>query len=558
VTPYLEGDLLGAASALDAAGQTTQAHELRARAYQQRGDAESAARELQAAGHLTESAQLYSETSDDPASAAHLFEQAGELDKAGEAYRSAGDLVRAAQCFEGAYDYENAVDCYRELGDAEKVIELLERAGDFFEAGKEALEADQPDRAIQALQKVEGRHAFYTEACRMLAEILFARGEVDLALEKFEESGGLAGSTDVPLEKLERFGQALEEAGRAREALAFYEAIRRRDLQYGDVNTRIELLRQEVGTAGTHGMPGTQVDTQASTLMRSSAEGAAAAAAVTGTAPTAPRKRRYELLDELGRGGMGVVYRAKDSHLGRVVALKLLPENLRDHPAAVKLFLREARSAAALNHPNIVTIFDAGQEVDGTYFISMEYLEGVTVDSVLRKKGALPVRTVAGLGLQAATGLEYAHRQKIVHRDIKAANLFVTRDKVVKVMDFGLAKMIEEVRRNSTMIGGTPNFMAPEQAAGEAVDHRTDLYSLGATLFQLVTGTVPFEGGDVTYHHRHTPAPDPRERRADVPDPMAKLILKLMQKRPEDRCQSAKEVAAALQQLLGRPGSSAS
>jgi serine/threonine-protein kinase len=149
-----------------------------------------------------------------------------------------------------------------------------------------------------------------------------------------------------------------------------------------------------------------------------------------------------------------------------------------------------------------------------------------------------------------AAGLDYAQRAKIVHRDIKPSNLFLTRDRTVKIMDFGLAKMVEEVRRGSTLIGGTPNFMAPEQATGGDVDHRTDLYALGGTLFELVTGTVPFESGDVVYHHVHTPPPDPRERKVDVPAAMAELIMKMMAKDPADRIQSARELAAALQTIL--------
>jgi serine/threonine protein kinase len=137
-----------------------------------------------------------------------------------------------------------------------------------------------------------------------------------------------------------------------------------------------------------------------------------------------------------------------------------------------------------------------------------------------------------------------------VHRDIKPSNLFLTRDRTVKIMDFGLAKMIEEVRRGSTVIGGTPNFMAPEQATGATVDHRTDLYALGGTLFELVTGSVPFESGDMIYHHVHTSPPDARERNVEVPAAMAELIVDLMAKNMEDRVQSARELARRLQVIL--------
>jgi serine/threonine-protein kinase len=262
----------------------------------------------------------------------------------------------------------------------------------------------------------------------------------------------------------------------------------------------------------------------------------------------APQESRYELLEEIGRGGMGVVYKARDRRLGRVVALKRLPENLRDHPTAVELFLREARAAAALNHPNIVTVFDADQENDN-YYITMELLEGLPFDAILRKRGALIARDVARLGVQVATGLQYAHEQHIVHRDIKTANLYFTKERTVKIMDFGLAKMTEEVRRATTVIGGTPYYMAPEQAAGDSVDHRADLYAFGVTLFELLTGRVPFGKGDVVYHHRHTAPPDPRTHAKDLPDVMAELILRLMAKNPDDRCQTTAEVRTILARI---------
>jgi serine/threonine-protein kinase len=172
------------------------------------------------------------------------------------------------------------------------------------------------------------------------------------------------------------------------------------------------------------------------------------------------------------------------------------------------------------------------------------------LNAILEKRGRLSTPDTARLGIQIAAGLGYAHAARIVHRDIKTANLFFTRDRVVKIMDFGLAKTIEEVRRSSTMIGGTPYYMAPEQAAGEAVDHRTDLYAFGVTLFRMVTGAMPFSEGDLAYHHRHTPAPDPRELDASIPDAMAELLAKLLAKAPAERCQSAAEAAAVLQTLL--------
>jgi serine/threonine protein kinase len=179
----------------------------------------------------------------------------------------------------------------------------------------------------------------------------------------------------------------------------------------------------------------------------------------------------------------------------------------------------------------------------------MELLEGMPLQQILRQRGRLGPRDAAKLGLQIANGLHYAHEQRIVHRDIKTGNLFFTRGKVIKVMDFGLAKMVEEVRRASTVIGGTPYYMAPEQSLGEAVDHRADLYALGVTFYELLTGRVPFKDGDVAFHHRHTPVPDPRELVPELPQAWAELVLELLAKKPDDRPASAAVVGERLAPL---------
>ena len=210
--------------------------------------------------------------------------------------------------------------------------------------------------------------------------------------------------------------------------------------------------------------------------------------------------------------------------------------------------MREAQAAARLNHPNIVTVHDTGQE-EGHFFISMELLDGAPFNRILRERGRLSTEHVIRIGTAVASALEYAHAQGIVHRDIKTANLFLTTEKTVKVMDFGLAKMFEEVRAGTTVISGTPFYMSPEQILGGAVDQRADLYSLGVTLYELATGEVPFAKGDIAYHHRHTPAPDPRTLRAGLPGPLATLLLRLLEKEPSHRLSSAAQLIEALRQV---------
>jgi tRNA A-37 threonylcarbamoyl transferase component Bud32 len=265
--------------------------------------------------------------------------------------------------------------------------------------------------------------------------------------------------------------------------------------------------------------------------------------------PAAPAAAsRYELLGEIGRGGMGVVYRARDKRLDRIVALKRLPENLRDHPRAVELLLREARSAARLNHLHIVTVYDVDQE-DGGYFLTMEFLEGQPLNAILRRRKRFAPKEAVWLARQAATGLAYAHERQVVHRDVKTSNLFLTRSNAIKIMDFGLAGAIQEVRKRATLIGGTPAYMAPEQATGLAVDGRADLYALGVTLFELLTGGLPFEDGDLVHHHRHTPPPDPRSLAGDLPAALAELVLQMLAKEPDRRPASSAEVVARLRAL---------
>jgi serine/threonine-protein kinase len=261
------------------------------------------------------------------------------------------------------------------------------------------------------------------------------------------------------------------------------------------------------------------------------------------------RAGRYKILGTLGKGGMGVVYKAQDTVLDRLVAFKVLPDSLQENPLALKNFLREAKSAAALNHPNIVTIYDAGEQ-DGVYFIAMEYVDGNTLKQIVKHRGRISAGGIVHVLAQMSEGLAYAHDHKIVHRDIKTANTMWARDRKAKIMDFGLAKVIEEVRNHTTVVSGTPYYMSPEQTLGKNVDHRTDIYSLGVSIFELATGRLPFTEGNLPYHHVHTQPPDPREFEPSVPDLIAEIILRCMEKDPSKRFQSAREIIGRLKKSL--------
>jgi tetratricopeptide (TPR) repeat protein len=542
VEPYLQGDLAAAGRTLERSGKAEAAALIRATHHRLRGEAEEGARWLEKAGRFAEAAELAKQAAPEPKRAADLFEKAGDFQHAAEEHARAGDPLQAARAYEAAFDYASAIEAYRNAGAGDKALDLLEKTGRFFEAGALALEHGESDRALRCFQQVGHREPEYAEACDALAKLFAERRAFDLAVDKAKEAIEARGADDAPLEAQEGLANLLERAGRSEEALAVWENIRKRDFQYAGASEKVESLRTSVAGAQD----------------ATAALAAAAATAHQGAAATAPaRQSRYEVLGEIGRGGMGVVLKARDTRLGRVVALKRMPENLKNNPTAVQLFLREARAAAALSHPNIVTLFDADQEADGSYYLTMELLEGFGLDSVLQKRGKLTARDAVRVGIQIAKGLQFAHEKGVVHRDIKTANLFFTRDRVLKIMDFGLAKMSEEVRKAATVIGGTPYYMAPEQAVGGNVDHRADLYALGVTLFELVTGSVPFRDGDITHHHRHTPPPDPRTLEPTVPEPLAGLILKLMEKSPDDRPATTAEVVRSLEQLLAQTGEGA-
>jgi serine/threonine-protein kinase len=228
----------------------------------------------------------------------------------------------------------------------------------------------------------------------------------------------------------------------------------------------------------------------------------------------------------------------------------VLPDTFKENPQAVANFMREAKAAAKLNHPNIVTVYDTGEQ-DGRYYIAMEFVDGTTLKEILRRRGVVSPAGILHVLVQMCEALAYAHEKKVVHRDIKPANAMWTRDKKAKIMDFGLAKVLEEVRNHTTVVAGTPYYMSPEQTLGKNVDHRTDIYSLGVSCFELATGTVPFKEGNIPYHHVHTPAPDIREIRPEIPAALAAIVNRCLAKDPADRYQSTSEILEDVRESLG-------
>jgi len=266
---------------------------------------------------------------------------------------------------------------------------------------------------------------------------------------------------------------------------------------------------------------------------------------------------RYELKEVVGHGGMSTVYKAHDSLLERNVALKVLHQQYNEDEEFVERFKREARSVAQLQHPNIVTVIDRGEE-DGRQYIVFEYIDGENLKELVVRKGRLDVRTALEIALEIARGLSFAHESGLVHRDVKPQNVLLNGDGGAKVTDFGIARSLE-VERSMTQTGtvlGTSNYIAPEQAGGKPVDAHTDVYSLGIVLYEMLTGELPFPGDNfvaVAMKHIQEPSPSVLDTRGDVPLRVAEMIDRALEKDPEQRFPTmdafADEIEANLDEL---------
>lgn len=265
---------------------------------------------------------------------------------------------------------------------------------------------------------------------------------------------------------------------------------------------------------------------------------------------------RYQIIREVGSGSMGVVYQARDPQIDRLVAVKILRQDRTSTETFVRRFLKEAKVIGRLSHPNIVTIYDMGEE-QGTIYIAMEFLEGRSLSDVLRES-RFDIKEAMTFGIQIAETLNYAHQKGVIHRDIKPSNIIVTPDGRIKITDFGIAHIEDSTTTLQTQAGeimGTPAYMSPEQILGQPVDGRSDIFSLGVILYEMVTGRRPFGGEGKTLASvfneitRVTP-PVPSTLSAHVPNHLSSLIMKALQKEPEKRFQSGSEISEALKTCL--------
>ena len=265
--------------------------------------------------------------------------------------------------------------------------------------------------------------------------------------------------------------------------------------------------------------------------------------------------KRYEILGRIGSGGMADVYKGKDHKLNRFVAIKVLKSDYRSDETFIKKFLSEAQAAAGLMHPNVVNVYDVGQD-RGLYYMVMELVEGITLKDYIEKKGKLSAKETISIAIQMVTGIQAAHNCHIIHRDIKPQNIIISKEGKVKVTDFGIARATTSTQTISTSVMGSVHYTSPEQARGGIVDEKSDLYTAGITMYEMITGHVPFDGDStvtVALKHLQEEIKSPAEEVPDIPYSLECIIMKCTQKNPAMRYQSCDELLQDLKHSLVDP-----
>lgn len=266
---------------------------------------------------------------------------------------------------------------------------------------------------------------------------------------------------------------------------------------------------------------------------------------------------RYEILHSLGGGGMAVVYKAKDLLIDRYVAIKVMNNSLIHDQDFVRRFIREAKAAGSLSHPNIVSVYDVGRE-GSIYYMVMEYVDGPSLIDLIKKEGPFPPEKAVNIASQICDGLSHAHRHGIIHRDIKPHNILVGPDQRYKLTDFGISHLpsAATIKTKTGYVMGSVHYFSPEQASGKQVDYSSDLYSLGIVIYEMLTRKVPFNGDSsisIALKHLQDPIPDPRTYNPDISESMRQVLIRVLEKDPEKRYQTAVELKHALQQALKEP-----
>ncbi len=375
------------------------------------------------------------------------------------------------------------------------------------------------------------------ETNRMLGLSLQSQGLLDLAFEKFRKCPLEDAMKDV----IYNLGLDYERKRMLNKAVAVYEYISAADKDFRDLTERISKLRNLISPLT---MAGQEVK-----------NGKIIFSSDLGIKPTVGR---YEVLSELGQGAMGIVYKAKDPRINRLVAIKTIRFSDEFEEAKIKevkeRFLREAEISGKLSHPSIVSIYDVGEDYDLTY-MAMELIDGDSLQKYCRSRSLLPLRKTLYVVAETALALDYAHRQGVIHRDVKPANIMLLRSGKIKVTDFGIAKAVSSSQTKSGIVLGTPNYMSPEQINGHPIDGRSDIFSLGVVCFELLTGQLPFHGKSLTnlfYQITQVKHPSARSVNPNVPKPVDQILDKALAKEPDKRFPTGADFAKYLRVMISK------
>jgi tetratricopeptide (TPR) repeat protein len=502
---------LKAAEIYEQMGQPKIAYLLRGENAFAKGNTLEAAEWFLKGEDYTRAAELF-EWDKNYAKAAHCYFMNQNFLGAAENYLKDNNEEEAAKMFEMGREWKMAANISLKYGKFQKAGELYENAQEYFKAGVSFIKVDDDRRALANFQLVPVDSPDFNAAITHMANIFLKNRKPQLVIEKIEK---LLGENQIDKSNIEWFyvlGQAYENAGNFKKAFEIYQMILTEDYSFKDVHQKIKDVENLI-----------QKYKEMELISEDSTE-------------------RYRIIEKVGEGGMGVVFKAEDTVLKRVVALKILNKTLVTDKRNLERFFSEARSTASLTQANIVTVYDVGQIKDD-YFISMEFIEGENFMNLIRRKKVFSPSQIIFIAIKLFKALDYSHRKGIIHRDIKPHNIMITKQKEIKIMDFGLAVILGDQKKGeSGVITGTPYYMSPEQIQGIPVDHRTDIYSSGTTLFHLTTGHVPFKGENIFYQHLFDPVPTIKKYRSDVPEKLCYIIEKCMEKKREQRFQSAMEV----------------
>jgi len=503
--------------------------------------------------------------------AAHLFLEAGQLVRAGEVFALAGKLEEAAKCmrdagkireayqigarffemhnrwaeagmaYAGAGDFRKAGDCFAKVNDAQRSSECYEKAGEYYRAALARCHLKQHEQAILLLQKIRETDKMFDQSRALLGRCFYELHDYEHCAATLDNhlTGKRVETTNI--DYFYMLALAYEQLGKLEESQRILYKIQSVNVSFRDVAQRLSSIssRISIGVAAAPAMAatpapsGSREDPQRTQVMEM-VEGLLG--------------RRYRLEQELGRGGMGVVYLARDTQLDRPVALKFLGTLMDDSQEYRQRFMREAKVAAKVNHPNIISIYDISASL-GRAHIVMEYVQGPSLARYIREKGKLGPREAVNMFLQACSALDAVHKAGIVHRDIKPDNILIAKGGLVKLTDFGLAKAETSRITAANVVMGTPAYMSPEQSRGIDVDARSDIYAMGLVLHEMLTGKAVFFGADILERQQHEIPPRPGSVVEGIPGMLDEVVMKCIAKDAKDRFQSVSDLAETLHKV---------